>query len=384
MKTQLRILVVEDSPTDRKLVDVHLRKSDLDNSLQFAETLAEATGALGRSAVDVVLLDLNLPDSVGLDTFLSLHAQFPQIPIVILSGQNDHEVSLGALRQGAQDYLPKAEFSSNALARSIRYAVERNEREQLGRQLAAANAELETAARVQRQLFPDSPPDMPGFDIAGACVPAAAAGGDLFDYVPLSGSCWGFVVADVSSHGLGPALIMAATRRVIRTLCKYHPDPGELLTAASKDLCEDTGGMHFVTALLAVIDPDTRTMTFAAGGHDSLLVHADGSHTRLDSSGLPLGICVENEIVTSETIALRTGDIIVLLTDGLAEAMNPSRELFRTDRLLKLIRQHCDRSAQEILQLLLNAVHEHCAPQSHTDDLTAVIVKVLQHKTSLN
>lgn len=377
MDTALQILVIEDSPTDRKLVDLHLRKSDLPCELQFAETLSEASSSLASELSDVVLMDLNLPDSVGLDTFLALHSQFPAIPIVVLSGQSDDEISAGAMRHGAQDYLPKAEFSSNTLARSIRYAVERHEREQLLRQLSDTEAELETAARVQHQLFPEQAPEIPGFDIAGFCQPATAAGGDLFDYVQLDGSRWAFVVADVSSHGLGPALIMASTRRVIRTLCKYHPDPGKLLTAANTDLCEDTGGMHFVTALVAVLDPTERTFRFAAGGHDSYLMHADGSHLRLEPGGLPLGIAAENNIPTSQAILLQSGEILVLLTDGLAEAMNSSRELFGAGRVLSLIREHSARPADQIAQEMLAAIHKHCSPGKHTDDLTAVIVKVL-------
>lgn len=373
----MQILVIEDSPTDRKLVDLHLRKSDLSCRVQFAETLSEAAGALSNSFFDVALLDLNLPDSVGLETFLTLHSQFPAIPVVVLSGQSDHETSAGALRHGAQDYLPKAEFSSNSLARSIRYAVQRHEREQLLRQISDTEAELETAARVQNQLFPKQAPEIAGFDIAGFCQPATAAGGDLFDYIKLDGSRWGFVVADVSSHGLGPALIMASTRRVIRTLCRYHPDPGALLTAANSDLCEDTGGMHFVTALLAVLDPDKRTFRYAAGGHDSYLMHADGSHSRLEPGGLPLGIAAENNIPTSESIPLQSGEILVLLTDGLAEAMNSSRELFGAGRVLSLIHEHSARPADQIVQEMLAAIHKHCSPGKHTDDLTAVIVKVL-------
>ena len=89
MDTALQILVIEDSPTDRKLVDLHLRRSDLPCDLQFAETLSEASSSLSAELSDVVLMDLNLPDSVGLDTFLALHSQFPAIPIVVLSGQSD-------------------------------------------------------------------------------------------------------------------------------------------------------------------------------------------------------------------------------------------------------------------------------------------------------
>jgi len=377
MDDALHILIVEDSPTDRKLVEVYLAKSDLACELAHAEDLSETLAHLQSQPTDVILMDLHLPGSFGLQTFLDVHRLYPNIPVVILSGNSDNETVVGAVREGAQDYLPKSEFSSSTLSRSIRYAVERHERNVLRRQLADHEEDLQSAASVQRRLLPDRPPELPGFDIAGICNPASAAGGDLFDYLKLSHSRWGFVVADVSSHGLGPALIMASTRRVLRSLRQYHFEPGALLTAANTDLCEDTGLQHFVTAMLAVIDPENRTLHYASAGHTSEIMNLDGSFTKFETGGLPMGVVEDNPIPTSDAIPLQPGQILVLLTDGLAEAMNSSNELFGIGRIQELVRRHKDEDAQVMVDRLVTAVQTHCSPKKHSDDLTAVIVKVL-------
>ena len=174
---------------------------------------------LDRGDVDVVLLDLNLPDSTGLDTFRAVHRRTMHLPIVILSGQEDVELAVDAVGLGAQDYLTKAEANRSSLARSIRYAIERSRRQR-------AEQELTAAGEIQRRLFPQSSPEIPGFDIHGRCEPANLAGGDYFDYFPMGRNGLGVVVADVSGHGIGPALIMSETRAVLRTLATTYEDVG--------------------------------------------------------------------------------------------------------------------------------------------------------------
>ncbi len=149
MDDALHILIVEDSPTDRKLVEVYLAKSDLVCELAHAQDMLEPLAHLQDKPTDAILMDLHLPDSFGLQTFLDVHSKYPETPVVILSGDSDDETALGAVRQGAQDYLPKSEFSSSTLARSIRYAVERHERNILRRQLADHEEDLQSAARPE-------------------------------------------------------------------------------------------------------------------------------------------------------------------------------------------------------------------------------------------
>ncbi len=139
MNAAIEVLVVEDSPTDLLLVEDALSSSRF--HLQFGRCLEEALRLLAVERFDVVLLDLGLPDSQGLDTLRALRAASLQVAVVVLTGKNDEELALQALQEGAQDYLAKDELKANSLQRAIRYGVERSKSEKMLRQ---ARDELET------------------------------------------------------------------------------------------------------------------------------------------------------------------------------------------------------------------------------------------------
>jgi phosphoserine phosphatase RsbU/P len=377
MNKLLQVILIEDSPSDAQLVRVHLRRSELHCSVNHAESLGQGTVLLFETDYDVALLDLSLPDSSGIATFRTLHQQWPELPIVVLSGQSDNELALTAVREGAQDYLPKAEFSSSSLARSIRYAVERHDREIAQRRVLELEHDAEAAARVQQRLLPQNVPLFPGLDIAAACVPASATGGDFYDFLALPDGRLGILIADVSGHGLGPAMIMASARRVIRSLRDYHADLGELFTAANHDILEDTGAMHFVTAFLAAIDLEKRTLQFTSAGHESWLMTPSGDVLALDTEGLPLGMVQDLQYLSSHQRTLQPGEILILLTDGIAEAQRPDCGMFTTARVKETLTQLRDRSAEEIVRETLLAATEFCRPVVPHDDMTIVVIKVV-------
>jgi sigma-B regulation protein RsbU (phosphoserine phosphatase) len=363
MDKRLKVILIEDSPSDAQLVQVHLRRSELNCTVDHAESLA--------------LLDLTLPDSTGIATFRSLHEGWPHLPIVVLSGQSDNELAITAVREGAQDYLPKSEFSSSSLARSIRYAVERHDREIAQHRVRELEQDAQAAASVQQQLLPQNVPLLLGLDIAAACVPAAATGGDFYDFLTLPDGRLGVLIADVSGHGLGPAMIMASARRVIRSLRVYHADLGELFTAANHDILEDTGAMHFVTAFLAAIDPEKRSLEFTSAGHESWLMTHSGKILALNTEGLPLGIVQDHQYPSSPQRTLQPGEILVLLTDGIAEAQRPDRSLFTTARVQETLTKLRDHSAEAIVRETLRAATEFCKPAAPHDDMTIVVIKIV-------
>ncbi|MDQ3816020.1 MAG: response regulator, partial [Armatimonadota bacterium] len=126
----IQVLLIEDNPTDVLLIEETLSAV---TSAQFEVTHVERLGAalerLGEQRFDAVLLDLGLPDSQGLETFDKLHRQYPQIPIVVLTGLDDETVAVQAVQAGAQDFLVKGQVDSHALARAIRHAIERQRAE---------------------------------------------------------------------------------------------------------------------------------------------------------------------------------------------------------------------------------------------------------------
>ena len=273
-------------------------------------------------------------------------------------------------------------MDDNLLVRSIRYAIERTRRHRAEEALRDASEEFRAAREIQQRLFPASAPHCHGFDIAGAAWPAKATAGDYFDYIPMLGNCLGVVVGDVSSHGMGPALLMSETRACLRALALGLSDVGEILTRANKMLSEDTHDFHFVTLAMARLDPALCEVVYGSAGQRSYLLHADRSVTLLDSTSLPLGVEAATQVTTIPPIRLQAGDVLLLLTDGMLEAAasgvpadgsGPQR--FGVDRALDVAHEHRGQAAAGILAALRSALDAFCEGQPIHDDVTVVVVK---------
>jgi serine phosphatase RsbU (regulator of sigma subunit) len=375
-RQNIQILLVEDDPDDVWVMRNLLSdRWDGPFKLTHVELLSAGLERLGEAPFDIILLDLSLPDSQGLETFFTMHARAADVPIVVLSGYNDESIAVRAVQAGAQDYLVKGQVDDNLLVRSIRYAIERTRRYKAEAALRDASEEFRAAREIQQRLFPAAAPQLPGYDIAGAAWPAKATAGDYFDYIPMLGNCLGIVVGDVSSHGMGPALLMSETRACLRTLAHGLSDVGEILTRANQMLSADTHDFHFVTLALARLDPAQCEVIYGSAGQRSYLLHADRSVTLLDSTSLPLGVDEATQVQTRPPVHLLPGDVLLLLTDGMLEAESAGRDRFGVARTLEVIQEHRDRPAAEILAALRGALDEFCENQPIQDDVTIVIVK---------
>ena len=238
--------------------------------------------------------------------------------------------------------------------------------------------ELGIAGRVQQGLFPTCAPELPGFDLAGAAHPATAMTGDCFDYVATEDGQLGIVIGDVSGHGLGPALVMAATRAYLRAFLRTLPGAGDVLRALNRAMIAELEEGRFVTMLLARLDARTRTLTYANAGHPSGFVLGRDGRVRavLESSGTPLGVSAAWGVTDAEPIALEPGDTLVLMTDGITESQAPDGSLLGTEGALQLVRAHLAGSAQQVLEGLVAGARAFAEGGPQTDDLTAIICKV--------
>ncbi|PYM11865.1 MAG: hypothetical protein DME18_12815, partial [Verrucomicrobia bacterium] len=218
-----------------------------------------------------------------------------------------------------------------AIAAQLGGVIQRKRAEQ---ELRENEEQFRVAREIQQRLFPKTAPQVPGFDIAGVSHAAEATGGDYFDYLPMLGNRVGVVVGDVTGHGIGPALLMAETRAYLRILARNREDVGEILTRANRVLAEDIGYERFITMLLVSLDPQKRTFTYANAGHPAgyVLDGAGEIKARLKRTGLPLGIKPDMAYPQAPATSLSPGDVLLLLTDGIEEAMSPDDNIFGTER----------------------------------------------------
>ena len=373
----VKLLLVEDDPDDVWVMRNLLGdRWDEPFDMVQVELLSAAVERLAEDSFDVILLDLTLPDSQGLETFFVVNSQADETPIVILSSCDDEQSAVKAVQAGAQDYLVKGQVNDRVLARSIRYAIERSRRRRAEEEVRDTTEEFRAAQEIQQRLYPDRPPELPGFEIDGALFSAKSTAGDYFDYIPMLDGCLGVVLGDVSSHGMGPALLMSETRACLRTLVQIHGDVGEILTRANRLLAADASNQHFVTLAMARLDPRDRSMVYASAGQRCYLLHPGLDVTVLDSTSLPLGVNAETVVPAAARIALAPGDLIAFFTDGVVEAESPGRVRFGVARALQAIRSERHRPPREIIKALHQEILGFSRNQPPRDDVTVVIVKV--------
>jgi PAS domain S-box-containing protein len=243
------------------------------------------------------------------------------------------------------------------------------------KQAEAQRAELLAAQVVQRNLLPSSFPCLPGFDISAALYPAEEVSGDFFDVLTLADNSVGIVAADVSGHGLGPGLLMAQLHAYLRSIAEVCSDPGEILSRSNRFFGRNQPE-NFVTIGLVSLDVATRSFSYAGAGHQGYVLKANGEIHILESTSTPLGIEEHWTLHPGQKRVLAAGDIILLPTDGMEEAMDPSNNYFGRDRIFDLIRANATQSAAQIIEVIYSAVREFTAGRQ-MDDITAVVVKTL-------
>jgi sigma-B regulation protein RsbU (phosphoserine phosphatase) len=250
-----------------------------------------------------------------------------------------------------------------AIYNARRFQSERDQREAMSR-------EAEEARSIQQALLPKASPYIPGFAISGLSIPARAVGGDWYDFIPFPDGRWGLVLADVSGKGTAAALLMSATRGMFRSLAEACCTPSEVLTKLNGLLVSDFPAGKFVTLVYAVLDPATRSVTFANAGHLPPLLVDNNSARFLDTErGLPLGLSCGD--YSQSTVALPAGSRLVFYSDGISEALNRAEEEYGTERLAQHV-SFPDASAISILDDVRAFANEKLL----VDDASVVFVKV--------
>ncbi len=365
-ESELRYRSVWENSTDAVLL------IDLEGTIRFANPAVNSV--FGWTPEDVVgkRLDLLQPDGLPAGTWWAMTRSAHGPKALETAGRRrDHtaievDIAFTEMRMGDQLWL-------------VAFFRDVTERRRAEAELRRSRQEFAAAREIQQRLFPKSAPVLPGFDIAGASHPADAAGGDYFDWLPMTDGALGLVVADVSGHGVGPSLLMAEARAYLRPLARRHSDPAEILTRANELLADDLGDERYITLLLVRLDPVRRTLTYASAGHPpGQLVGTDGTlRQTLNRTGRPLGRQGSKPFTASPEIQLEAGDRLLLTTDGIDEAMRDDGECFGFDRAVTVVQSLPTATAAELVERLCESARAFTAPEPQADDLTVVVLRAL-------
>jgi serine phosphatase RsbU (regulator of sigma subunit) len=396
----IKVLLIEDNPMDVRLIGMMLRDSaPALFRLEQVDRLEAGLQQLAAGRFDLVLVDLSLPDSHGLETFSRVHARAPNVPIIVLSGLADETVAVSAVHEGAQDYLVKGQVSGPLLVRAMRYAIERKRTsEQLARyaeELREKNVQMEAdfnmAREIQQMFLPQRYPTFPrAADHATSALkfyhrylPAQAVGGDFFNVFPITNTICGIFICDVMGHGMRAALVTAILRGLVEELIAVAMDGGKFLGEINRSLhaiLRRTTEPLLATAFYGIADVTDGTLQWACAGHPSplLLRRSRGLVEPLKMydprHGPALGLFERAQYPVCRC-PLEVDDVLLLFTDGLFEINGVTQEEFGYDRLLTAVQQRLKLPPDKLFDELLAEVREY-AGDEFVDDVCLVAAEV--------
>jgi sigma-B regulation protein RsbU (phosphoserine phosphatase) len=389
---QSRILIADDQPDVLRALCLLLKGHGY--TTETVTSPSDLLEALGRTEFDLLLMDLNYARDTtsgreGLDLLTRLKAMESVPPIVVMTGWATVGIAVEAMQRGVTDFVEKPWTNTQlleVLRKQITLGRERRESARLAVQETQAQKviasqfhqqehEIAEARAIQEGFLPKEIAQFAGYEISSAWQSARVVGGDYFDVLPFDGESCGLCIADVAGKGLPAALLMSNLQAAVRGLASPSLAPEDLCSRLNALLCRNMASDRFVTLFYAHLDGAERRLRYVSAGHNPpFVLHADGSHDRLREGGLVLGVFT-NQAFKSDAIRLRTGDRLVLFTDGVTEACNSADEEFGEDRLLQVLQENRSRSATEIQKQILQAVTEF-SRGAWRDDATLLVVAV--------
>lgn len=377
------ILYVEDNPDLRShirnlltpLYNVYLA-SDGQNGLINAR----------KYQPDLILTDQMMPHMSG-NTLLRLIRDDPKlcgIPVIFLTARAGKEARIESLDAGADDYLAKPFDESELLIRIrniLRGRMQEKELAELNQRLEARieeqTAELELAAKIQKDLLPNTSPELSGYDILGRNIPAKLVGGDYFDFVHLDEHRIAIALGDVCGKGLPASLVMANVQATIRGQAFFNATAKQCLERSNTLLYHSTDKKTFVSLFYGILDTKNNTLRYAyAGQNPPLLFTPEKPPVPLEMRSIVLGV-MEDTSYQEEEISIHPGDLLLIYSDGICEAMNDKLEEFGDDRIKEMVVLYRKESSDQISDQILSAVKWYIKDSPLWDDMTLIIIKRL-------
>ena len=253
--------------------------------------------------------------------------------------------------------------------------------EETKRNIERIERDLQVASEIQRGLLPAKLPDIPGYQIAAYCKPADQTGGDYYDCISVAGTSRTiFTIADVTGHGIGPALVTAAARAYVRSTVSAGVTLVEILQRANANLYQDISPDRFVTLALLELDAQTHHASLLSAGQGPMLrvIHDSTTSTHVDAINAqtpPLAVLEELPPAEPLSFTIQPGESVILMSDGVFEWKNTAGELFGVNRVQQLLVDHADKSANAQLAILQSAVKAFAGESIQGDDVTIVVIR---------
>lgn len=371
-----RVLIADDQPDVRYALSLLLRGAGYE--VGTADGPEAVVSAVAEKRADLILMDLNYTRCTtsggeGLNLIGRIRALDATLPILAMTAWGSIELAVDAMRRGAADFVQKP-WSTQGLLQKIRSLLDLQRHAR--KQRSEEQEEVGAAIEIQRKLLSFEAPDSGECEISGMSRTLRFVGGDYCKIDNIAERQLAISIADVAGKGVPGAMLAASLRAAEKPLLSERLEPSALCADMNVAMLEITPEGKFVSFFFGVLDFADKTLTYSNAGHNPpLIVRSDGEVLSLAAGGAVLGYFPEWQY-EQEQVHLQSGDRLVLFTDGILEAENPTDGEFGAERLARLARQSRHLSADDMQRALLGMVSSHCGGAFH-DDATLVVIAIL-------
>jgi sigma-B regulation protein RsbU (phosphoserine phosphatase) len=382
----IKILSVDDEAPMESMIKQLFRRKIRNGEYEFffARNGVEALGILSKTPdIEIILLDINMPEMDGLTMLAKVNEMHnPALRVIMVSAYCDLTNIRQAMNDGAFDFVMKP-IDLGDLSSTIEKAIKQinyvHESQKEHSQLESLKKDLTMARDIQLfflpQTFPPFPEDSDQLDIYASMEAAKDIGGDFYDFFHIDDDHIAFVIGDVCGKGIPAALFMAFSRTIIRSKGIQCGTAKACMTESNRLLAAYSADCMFVTVFYAIYNTKTGLVIYSNAGHNPpYVVRSDGTVEELPKSKDPMMGIFEIDYKEA-SLQLEPGDMLVMFTDGVTEAMNPDRMEFGTRQLMTILGGQAGKSSQQIIEVVKNAIKDFAEGAEQSDDITMLAIK---------
>jgi serine phosphatase RsbU (regulator of sigma subunit) len=364
------ILVIDDSKLNRAIVKKTL--SELNMKVDEASDGIEGLNALQNKKYDLVLVDIIMPKLDGFG-FLSKFKDIVGtnfVPVILMTGSDDLNSKIKGLRIGADDFLIKPLNEKELVARVLSLLRLKSVHNELYERNLQLKKELEIAKRVQQFIIPKDFSQITYPLVSGHYHPIEDIGGDFFDCYPLPDGNYGFLIADVTGHGIPAALVMSMAKMIFSIYASRFASTSELFASVNEQMNGLLLDTQYITSFFVIYNIKTKTILYSNAGHTRALYFRANKKKvlALDTSGFFIGLASDSKY-EEKTLQVEPGDRLLLYTDGITEIKNHNGDEFGENRLARFIVDNVNNKGDEFCNSLFKEIMSYAPHENRVDDI---------------
>jgi sigma-B regulation protein RsbU (phosphoserine phosphatase) len=371
-----RVLIADDQAHIVNALEMLLKDSGF--STETVSHPARVLRALEANAFDAVVMDLNYTRGIasgeeGLELVSQIRLRDKLLPVLVMTAWGSVDLAVEAMRRGASDFVEKPWENQHLLEKLQSQLWRAREQRRAQRE---REDELQEAREIQQRLLPKRLPEISGYEVAAMTQPLRFVGGDYYNVARIGEQQTAICIADVAGKGLPAALLMSSLQAALKPLIAQRLAPGELCQRLNRILCDLMPAAKFISFFYGVLDDQKNRLTYCNAGHNPpLLIRRDGTSEELDAAGAVLGQFPAWQYQQSE-LQIRTGDRLLVFTDGLVEACNGNEESFGEHTLAQLVRDNAGACARDLMALVMDRASAHCGGMFQ-DDASLIVLRAI-------